>query len=234
MTSSTRGKLFVKWPKDMEITQTRFDRQFIVTGLLVLFSVFFLGFFNQSEKVNPIFQTLLVSVMFLLVVPAFYCKIVLRQSLKNLGWQEGRMFWGVLASMVAIAVALGIMFFLVRTTPFVEEYAFPVNVEMHFGWFVFYELVLVTIVAFLYEFFFRGLVQMLWLRSFGILAPILQALFFVGLLFLADDISWQRAPALVFSLFAGTIAYVSRSIWYSFGASWIFFFLTDVFLLVMR
>lgn len=218
----------------METTHTWLDRRFIVTGLLVLFSVFFLGFFSQSEKVNPIFQTLLVSVTFLLVVPVLYSKIVLQESLKNLGWQQGRMFLGVLTGMVSVAVALGIVFLLMRMTAFSEEYTFPVNVQMHFGWFVFYELVLVTMVTFLYEFFFRGMVQMLWLRSFGIWAPILQALFFVGLLFLAGDISWQRAPIILFSPFAGMIAYFSRSIWYSFGASWVFFFLTDVFLLVIR
>ena len=218
----------------METTHTWLDRRFIVTGLLVLFSVFFLGFFSQSEKVNPIFQTLLVSVTFLLVVPILYSKIVLKESLKNLGWQKGRAFLGILSGMIAVAVALGIIFLLTRTTALSEEYFFPIRVEMHFGWFVFYELVLVTLVAFLYEFFFRGLVQLLWLRSFGLWAPILQALFFVGLLFLAGDISWQRAPAILFSPLSGMIAYFSRSIWYSFGASWVFLFLTDVFLLVIR
>jgi membrane protease YdiL (CAAX protease family) len=218
----------------MDTAKSFLDRRFIVTGLLVLFSVFFLGFFSQSEKVNPVFQTLLVSVTFLLVVPILYSKIVLQESLKNLGWQEGRMFLGILSSIVSVAIALGIIFLLMRTTSFSEHYVFPVGVEMHFGWFVFYELVLVTVAAFLYEFFFRGLVQLLWLRSFGVWAAVLQSLFFFGLLFLGDDVSWQRVPMILFSPFAGAIAYLSRSIWYSFGASWVFFFLTDVFLLVIR
>ncbi|MBP9727918.1 MAG: hypothetical protein KBD27_00910 [Candidatus Moranbacteria bacterium] len=213
---------------------TIFDRRFIVTGLLVLFSVFFLGFFSQNDKVSLLFQTLLVSVTFLLVVPILYSKIVLKESLKNLGWQEGKMFLGILSGMVSIVLALGIMFLILQTTSFGEQYVFPINVEMHFGWFVFYQLVVVTTVTFLYEVFFRGLVQLLWLRSFGFSAVILQALFFVGLLFLSDDISWQRVPIILFSIFSGAIAYFSQSIWYSFGASWVFFFLTDVFLLVIR
>ena len=211
-----------------------FDRRFIVTGLLVLFSVFFLGFFSQNDKVNPLFQTLLVSVTFLLVVPILYSKIVLKESLKNLGWQQGKAFIGMLSGMVSIAFALGVLFFLVRMTSFEEEYRFPINVEMHFGWFVFYELVVVTTVTFLYEFFFRGLVQLLWLRSFGIWAILFQSAFFVLVLLLSDDVSWQRAPIILFSVFSGAIAYFSQSIWYSFGASWVFFFLTDVFLLVIR
>lgn len=211
-----------------------FDRRFIVTGLLILFSIFFLGFFSQSATVNPLFQTLLVSITFLLVVPILYSKIVLKESLKNLGWQEGKLFLGILSGMISVALALAVMFLLIQTTSFGEKYSFPINVEMHFGWFVFYEVVVVTSVTFLYEFFFRGLVQLLWLRSFGIWAVVLQAMLFVGLLFLSDDISWQRTPIILFSVFSGAIAYFSRSIWYSFGASWVFFFLTDVFLLVIR
>jgi len=211
-----------------------FDRRFIVTGLLILFSIFFLGFFSQSATVNPLFQTLLVSITFLLVVPILYSKIVLKESLKNLGWQQGKLFLGILSGMISIVLALGTMFLLIQTTSFGEEYSFPINVEMHFGWFVFYELVVVTSVAFLYEFFFRGLVQLLWLRSFGMWSIVLQSMLFVGLLFLSDDISWQRTPIILFSVFSGVIAYFSKSIWYSFGASWVFFFLTDVFLLVIR
>lgn len=211
-----------------------FTKRFIVTGLLVLFSVFFLGFFSQSDAVNPLFQTLVVSITFLLVVPALYSKIVVKESLKNFGWQEGKMFVGILLSMLSVVIALGILFLLVQTTSLKEQYAFPIKVEMHFGWFVFYELVIVATVTFLYEFFFRGFVQLFWLGSFGAWSIPLQALFFTSLLFLTSDISWQRVPVILFSIFSGCIAYYSQSIWYAFGASWVFFFLTDVFLLVIR
>jgi len=215
-------------------TDVIFHRRFIVTGALVLFSVLFLGLFSQSGKVNPFFQTFLVSITFFLVVPVLYSKIVLEESLKNWGWQEGKMFLGVLVGMLSVAVALGLIFVLTRTTVFSSEYVFPVTVETHFGWFLVYELVVVAFTALLYEVFFRGLIQLLWLRSFGLWAVLFQALFVLTLLFLTGDISWQRVPLILFSPFAGLIAYFSQSIWYSWGASFIFFFLTDIFLLVIH
>ena len=144
------------------------------------------------------------------------------------------MFLGVLVGMLSVAVALGLIFVLTRTTVFSSEYVFPVTVETHFGWFLVYELVVVAFTALLYEVFFRGLIQLLWLRSFGLWAVLFQALFVLTLLFLTGDISWQRAPLILFSPFAGLIAYFSQSIWYSWGASFIFFFLTDIFLLVIH
>jgi len=215
-------------------TDVIFHRRFIVTGALVLFSVLFLGLFSQSGKVNPFFQTFLVSITFFLVVPVLYSKIVLEESLKNWGWQEGKMFLGVLVGMLSVAVALGLIFVLTRTTVFSSEYSFPVTVQTHFGWFLVYELVVVAFTALLYEVFFRGLIQLLWLRSFGLWAVLFQALFVLTLLFLTGDISWQRVPLILFSPFAGLIAYFSQSIWYSWGASFIFFFLTDIFLLVIH
>ena len=210
------------------------NKRFIVTGLLVLCSIFFLGIFSQSDKVNPVFQTLLVGVTFFLVVPVLYSKIVLKESLKNLGWQEGNSFFGVLVGILCVALALGIMFLLSRYTSFTEHYFFPVTVQLHFFWFLLYELLLVSLTTLLYEVFFRGLVQLLWLKSFGLLAVFFQAALFVGLLYLSGDISWQRAPLIIFSPLAGLVAYFSRSIWYSWAASWTFFFLTDIFLLVIH
>lgn len=219
----------------MAITRDIFlNKRFIVTGLLVVFSILFLGYFTESTKVNPVFQTLLVSATFFLVVPALYCKIVLGESLKNLGWQSGNFFRGVFASVVCIAIGLGAIFLLSQFTPFPEKYLLPRIVETNFLWFMIYELILVTFAVFLYESFFRGLVELFWLRSFGFWAIFFQSVLFIALLYLSDDLSWQRVPAILFSPLAGIVAYYSRSLWYSSAASWAFFFLTDIFLLVLH
>jgi membrane protease YdiL (CAAX protease family) len=209
-------------------------KQFIVTALLIFFTLVFLGIFSQSDKVNPIFQTLLVSVTFFLVVPVLYSKIVLGEPIRSLGWQAGNVFVGILASIVCVALALGAMFLFMRYTPFQQEYLLPVTAQLDFFWFLLYELVLVSLTTLLYEVFFRGLVQLLWLRPFGLLAVLLQAVLFMGLLYFSDDFSWQRAPLIVFSPLAGLIAYLSGSLWYSWAASWAFLFLTDIFLLVIH
>ncbi len=209
-----------------------FDKRFIVTGLLVLFSVFFLGFFSQSDKVNPIFQTLLVSLTFFLVVPVFYCKIVLKESFENIGWHRGKIFFGMLLGILSVSLGLGCIFLLDRFSSMSEHYLFPTAVQTSFLGFFLYEALLVPFIALLYEVFFRGLIQRLWLRSFGISTVLLQTMFFFGLLYLADDLSWQRVPMMLFAPLSGIIVYYSGSLWYAWGASWLFFFLTDIFLLV--
>ncbi|MDP2837685.1 MAG: hypothetical protein Q8O53_00200 [Candidatus Moranbacteria bacterium] len=210
------------------------NKRFIITGLLVVASLLFLGIFSQSDKVDPVFQTLVVSVAFFLVVPLLYSKIVLKESLKNLGWQSGNLFLGVFTSIISVGVAFALVLLLSRYTSFSTEYLFPVVVQTNFLWFLGYELLLVTAITLLYEVFFRGLVELLWLRSLGIWAILFQTGLFALLLYLAGDISWQQAPILLFCPFAGLIAYSSRSIWYSWGASWTFLFLTDVFLLMRQ
>lgn len=210
------------------------NKRFIITGLLVLFSLIFLGVFTQSEKVNPIFQTLLVSVTFFLVVPVLYSKMILKESLKNLGWQSGNFFSGMFVSIVCVALALGAVVLFSRFSSFSEHYLLPASVETSFLWFMVYELVFVTFTALLYEIFFRGLIQLLWLQSFPFLAIFFQAALFIVLFSMSDDLTWQRLPILLFSPLAGIIAYYSQSVWYSWAASWTFFFLTDVFLLTLR
>lgn len=211
------------------------NQRFIVTGLLVLFSLGFLGFFTESDQLSPVFQSFIVSIVFFLVIPVLYSKIVLKESLKNIGWQKGNVSAGILTGIASVVLASVAVVGLALTFPgFREQYVFPVLIERSFVWFMFYELVLVTLTVLLYEVFFRGLVQLSWLRVFGWWSIVMQTALFFGLLSLSHALSWQVAPLLIFCPLAGFIAYRSQSIWYSFAASWVFLFLTDVFLLALH
>ncbi len=210
------------------------QKRFIVTGLLVLFSLGFFGFFEESETVSPVIQSLIVSTVLFLVIPVLYCKMVLKEPLKNIGWQDGNAKAGTVSGILGVASAIAAIFALITFSSFEDHYGFPALVEENFWWFMLYELVLVSFIAFLYEVFFRGLIQLSWLKSLGVWGVVAQALLFTSLLFLSGDISWQQAPLLLFSPIAGLVAHFSRSVWYSFAASWVFLFLTDVLLLILR
>lgn len=211
------------------------NRRFVVTGLLVLFSLGFMTLFSASERLSPVFQGLIVSVVFFLVIPLLYSKIVLRESLKNLGLQKGNFATGVLAAIFSVILAFAAVAALAFAFPsFREHYIFPALVETSFGWFVLYELLLVPFMVILYEVFFRGLIELLWLKGIGLWAVSVQTGFFIGFAYLSQDISWQKAPLLIFCPLAGFVAYRSGSLWYSFAAGWAFLFLTDVFFLVFR
>lgn len=214
---------------------TSSHHHFIITGLLVIFSLGFLGFFTESDSLSPVFQNFIVSVVFFLVIPLLYSKIVLKESLKNIGWQKGNVAAGIFTSILSVVLACAAVIGLATAFPdFREQYVFPVLVETSFFWFMLYELVLVTTTVLLYEVFFRGLIQTLWLQKWGIWAVIIQSAFFFALLYLSQNISWEMAPLLIFCPLAGLIAYRAQSIWYSFAASWTFLFLTDVFFLIFH
>lgn len=211
-----------------------FNKRFFITGLLAVFSVFFLGYFTQADKVNPVFQMLLVMVAFFLVVPALYCKIVLKEPLHNMGWQGGNVFAGVFLSLLSLSLGLVIMYGLDRYTSFGSAYLLPLSIQTDFLWFLLYEALMAPLMVLFYEVFFRGFIGLLWLRSLGVVSIFLQAGLFVLLLFVAGDLSANQVPALIFAPLAGLIAYYSQSVWYSWGATWLFFFLIDVYLLISR
>lgn len=211
------------------------NKRFIITGLVIFFSLGFSEFFARSDGFSPVMQGFIAGIVFFLVVPVLYSKIVLKESLKNIGWQKGNVSAGVLTGIVSVILAGAIVVGLAYAFPnFREQYIFPATVEKSFVWFMLYELILVAFVIFIYEVFFRGFVQLLWLKEFGLWAIFIQAAFFIGLFFLGDSLSWQMAPLIIFCPLAGFVAYHSQSIWYSFAASWIFIFLTDVFFLILH
>lgn len=211
------------------------NRRFIITGLVALFSLGFSEFFAKSDGFSPALQGFIAGVIFFLVIPILYCKIVLKESLKNIGWQKGNVPAGVLAGIASVILGGAIVVGLVFVFPeFREQYIFPATVEESFVWFILYEIVLMPFVVLLYEVFFRGFAQLFWLRELGMWSIAIQTLFFLGLLFFDDSLSWQMAPFIIFSPLAGFIAYRSQSIWFSFTASWVFLFLTDIFFLIFR
>lgn len=213
-------------------------KEFIVTTLVVVTSILFLGYFKESQQVNPELQGLIVAIAVFLVIPLFYCKLVLERSLSALGFQRGNPWAGIGGSVIALGLSLGALFVLWNFTPLLEGYRLPVIVEEQFLFFVLYELLLSGIFLFLLEVFFRGMVLLLWLRDLGIWGVGVQALLFGGILFLSGDmdngLNPQTLPLLLFAPFAGLIAYQSRSLWYSFGASWFFMLIVDVLVLILR
>jgi hypothetical protein len=95
----------------------------------------------------PVFQMLLVMVAFFLVVPALYCKIVLKEPLHNMGWQSGNVFSGVFLSLLALSLGLVIMYGLDRYTSFGSAYRLPQSIQTDFLWFLLYEALMAPLVV---------------------------------------------------------------------------------------
>lgn len=213
---------------------TFMDKRFVITGLLIAFSVGFLGFFEESDTVAPVVQGFIVSLIFFLVIPALYSKIILGEMLGSIGWQRGNAFAGAAVGAACVGVGTVASVLLIKLSPFREQYMLPGLAETDFFWFVLYEVVLVSLTALLYEAFFRGFIQLSWLRDFGIIAVLAQTVLFYLFFYLSGSFTWQYAPVLIFAPLSSIIAYTSRSIWYPLVASWLYLFITDILILALH
>lgn len=210
------------------------NKEFLTTTLIVVISILFLGYFKESEQVDPKIQGLIVASTVFLVIPLLYCKIILERPLSALGFQRGNAWAGIGGGVIALSAALSALFVLWNFTPLLEGYRLPVIVEEQFLFFVLYELFFNAFFLFLFEVFFRGMILLLWLRELRIWGVFIQAGLFGGILFLSNSIDAQTLPLLLFAPFAGLIAYQSRSLWYSLGFGWFFLLLVDALVLILH
>lgn len=210
------------------------NKEFLTTTVIVVISILFLGYFKESEQVDPKIQGLIVASTVFLVIPLLYCKIILERPLSALGFQRGNAWAGIGGGVIALSAALGALFVLWNFTPLLEGYRLPIIVEEQFLFFVLYELFFNAFFLFLFEVFFRGMVLLLWLRELRIWGVFIQAGLFGGILFLSNSIDAQTLPLLLFAPFAGLIAYQSRSLWYSLGFGWFFLLLVDALVLILH
>lgn len=211
-------------------------KEFLLTGVLSIAIFLIYIFAPEAKDINKVFQGLIVSVVFFALLPLVYVRFVLKQSWQRLGLTLGNYREQGLAALFILLIALagflvGVTFF----KNFQTFYTMPVRVEQNFWWFLGYEMVLVPLVVGLYEVFFRGFLMLLWLSEKAKWwSIIIQTVLFFGLVSLTGSLSWDTAPLIYISLFSGLIAYRSRSILYSFVASWLFLLIVDVYFLVIR
>jgi hypothetical protein len=209
-------------------------KEFLGTMTVVTGSLLVLWFLGGDNRISPMLQSIIAAIGIFLIMPLAYCKMLLGRPLSALGFQKGNVWAGIGGSVLALIAALAALFVLWNFTPLLREYRLPVAVEEQFLFFVLYEVFINGFIALLFEVFFRGFIMLLWLQKWGVWSVPAQAVL-LGLLFYAsNDITASTIPFLTFAPFAGLIAYQSRSIWYSYGASWFFFFLTDVIALIFR
>ena len=213
---------------------TQKEKRFVGTTALIVFCLLFFAFFEESPELSSVLQGAIIALIFFLVLPVSYTRLVLREPLTNLGFRGTNHTVAVLWSIfLAMGGFLACWLLVYQYPSIVGEAIFPVLIETSFVWFTLYTLTLLPLTLFIYEVFFRGLVQILWLdnnwRAVGI-----QWLLFIGLLQLTQGITFVDAPLLLTALTAGIVAKKTGSLWYAFLTSYLIVFLTDVLFLSLR
>ena len=206
------------------------------TELLVTIAVILLSmllFAIVSHK--GIFQEVVISVTFLFLLPYFYIKNVLKESLINFGFRmpkkdnrKGDLF----IFFASILIVSSIFYLLNDKFDFSDKYFITKTIlKKHFLYFILYELVWVNFFVLLYEFFFRGFI-MFYFSSFskkvGGYAIFIQFLFFILFLDLANQLNASFLYYIIIAPFAGLIAYRTESLLYSYFFSIISIVIGDI------
>jgi hypothetical protein len=208
-------------------------RRFVVTGLMAIGTLLLYYFFPFDEKLNDALQAIVSGTVFFLVLPILYVRLILKEPVSLIGFRGSERRHGWISVPLVTIPVLSVLYLLVRYYPVEEGYYIPTLAESSFPIFLLYEILLVGAIAFLYEAFFRGFMQLLWLRSLGLWAVFVQAgIFFLFVLF-TDGVTWQSVPMILSAFTAGFTAHYTRSIWYSWGASWLLLFLSETYLLTL-
>lgn len=207
----------------------------LLTGFLVLGTLVLFALFPAENRINPTIQSVLLGMALFVALPMVFVRSVLREPFSSLGFRgTARRFGSVAVPLVVIPV-LSVWYVILQTYPVSDAYYLPAAVRVSFPFFLLYEIVLVGIIAALYEVFFRGFVQILWLRRAGLWAvPVQVGLFAIFMTLSGGGISWQDAPLLMAAIASGFVASYTGSIPYSLVTSWLVMFLSDVLVLVSR
>ncbi len=204
----------------------KFNYEFLITSGVILICLVFLVMLPSKN----IFQQIILALAFLLFTPLIYVKVILKRSIKSYGLGAGNYKTGLVWVMISFAACLLIFYVLFQYSDLPKKYYqdfFSLAAE-NFSFFLLYELVILGFYYFVFEIFFRGFVIFSLKNVLGIWAIAAQSILLFLTLWASSGLNWLIVPYLVFSLFAGIIAYYSKSIWYSFIASIVFNILFDI------
>jgi len=204
-------------------TKNSLNKKDIISILMMIFCLAMIKLFPEKDY----FQKLIVSVTFLLAVPALYIKIVLKEDLKNFGLRAENWKQGIIWIFLSLAGSLLILTLLYQYAGLAEKYYVPQNVIQNFRLFVFYEIVIAGFFLILYEFFFRGFIMFSFLKKWKAVAIILQFSAFLLFLIITKDFNWGFTNYIIASFFSGVVIYKSRSLLYSYLFSLLFIIISD-------
>lgn len=198
-----------------------YKKQLMTVGIILICLVLY-GIFPARN----IFQQIISSFAFLLIIPLLYIKIILKDPLIKYGIGLGERRQGVIWMGLSLVASLSIFYILLHYTSLPQKFQLPGLAAEKFSFFVMYEILLVGLFAILYEFFFRGLMT-LGLKELGIWAVAIQSVIFASFFAITSGFDWSIILFTIISPFAGMAAYQSKSLLYSFGTSLIFIIIAD-------
>jgi membrane protease YdiL (CAAX protease family) len=210
------------------------DKKFLITLSVALIC---LGLFSQfstadTSDIVVLLKAFTLLIFFFVIIPLLYIRIILKKQLKKYGWQMGNwrlgVFWGVFSLLLSLALAYIVIYYLKLPDKYTSYFA------DNFWVFILYEILVIGLYVFLYEFFFRGFLMFSLEKKFGRLSPLIQFLVFLAFYWLTNEFTWQNIFFFTAALFSGWITLHSRSILYSLVYSWLFILIADAAIIYLK
>jgi uncharacterized protein len=192
---------------------------------LALFSVF---------PASSFFQNLTKSLFFLIFIPYLYIKYILKENFSDFGFNFRNKKSGFIWAGLALVFSLLLIYLLANYTGFKKNYTLPVNISRSFYLFILYELVMVNILLFIQEYFFKGFMISIFRKKLGYLSVLIQAIIYLIPLWIFSASPWQTFPMIILSLAGGAVAYKSRSFIYSYFFGITFLIITDAYIIYLQ
>lgn len=204
------------------------DVEVFITFGVILSAMFLFVVFPY----RGLFQEIIVSLIFLLVVPWSFVKFVLKKNWRDFGLKmpNKKDQMGTLITMgISFLIVAIIMYLMIKYTSFKEHYFLSKNdLSKDFMRFLMYEFLAVNFFVFLYEFFFRGFVMFYFAKRIGAYAIVFQFLVFLLFLDMANQFNFSSLYYILIAPFSGLIAYRSNSLLYSYLFSIIMMIVGDL------
>lgn len=210
------------------------EKHFIVTsGVLLICIAIFLAF-----PAGHIVQGITLSAAAFIITPILLIKIVLKEPLSDWGLGKGEINARILMTIgLSFITVVGIFLLIHITTDFSANYAglLPTTLFDEFSKFLLFQITIVLLYVILYEIFFRGFVLNLFAIKVGWWSVLVQFLIMTLVIFYGyDDQFLLNIPYLLVSLFAGVVAYITRSVYYSILFSFLLLTLFNSFIILTQ
>jgi hypothetical protein len=203
-----------------------------ITNLTVILVCLALSLLFPSQ--NTI-QGLTKTVFFLVIIPAFYVKFVLKEKISDFGLNMKNKKTGLIWGTTMLFSGIAIFYLIINFTSFAKNYQIYGLFANNFWFFTLNMLVFLNIMFFCQECFFHGFVLSVFRPAVFGWSVIFQTLIFYSILLISnDDISEsfsRTVPFLFLSLAGGLVAYKTRSIVYSYAAGLVFLIIFNAYLI---
>lgn len=205
------------------------DQELIISFLIIFACLFLCNVFPVDS--GSLIQLLTKNIFFLVVIPALYVKIILKKNLSDFGLNIKNKKVGLTLGIIIFLALLLVYYVLFNYTSLEKKYLLPKNITGQFAFFLVYELVIMNILLFSQEFFYRGFMLNLLLKKFGFWAIAIQSTVFILVSIFSNSFFWQFSIPIVLSVSNGYLAAKSKSFLFSYIVSLLFIIIANSYII---